>query len=131
MTPSLSSVSVCFEDVSIADANIQIAPQNATNRINTNHALVGHVNVNDGKGFTNAPDGTIIGFFLHSGPGGFVGNDCCVISGGTGSCTVSILSNTTGGERVSAHVVVRSAGLTLTRHSDGDQRELRTPRSGG
>src|SRR5204863_7862002 len=29
------------------DANIQITPANATNPLNTNHALTGHVNVND------------------------------------------------------------------------------------
>ena len=105
------------EPLRVVDANVQITPD-AINPVGTNHVFTGHVNVNDGTGFTNAPDGTIISFFLHSGPGGFVGNDYCVISGGTGSCTVTISSPTPGTNVVSAHVAVAVAGLTLTRHSD-------------
>src|SRR5260370_591594 len=37
------------------DANIQISPTNASNAVGTAHVLTGHVNVNDGTGFVNAP----------------------------------------------------------------------------
>ena len=96
---------------------MQITPD-AINPVNTNHVFTGHVNVNDGTGWTNAPDGTIISFFKHSGPGGFVGNDYCIISGGAGSCTVTITSPTPGTVVVSAHTIVAAGGLSLTRHSD-------------
>src|SRR5206468_3513951 len=59
------------------DANIQITPTNATNPIGTNHTLTGHVNVNSGGGFVNAPNGTTITFSIVSGPGTFVGPNTC------------------------------------------------------
>src|SRR5206468_7884953 len=37
------------------DANIQISPLTATNEIGTPHTFTGHVNVNGGSGFVNAP----------------------------------------------------------------------------
>src|SRR5262249_20383281 len=46
------------------DANIQISPLQATNEVRTNHTLTGHVNVNDGTGFVNAPAGTTINFTI-------------------------------------------------------------------
>src|SRR5260370_865993 len=46
----------------ILDANIQISPTNASNAVGTAHVLTGHVNVNDGTGFVNAPAGTVITF---------------------------------------------------------------------
>ena len=56
------------------DANIQITPATATNAVDTNHTLTGHVNVsNDGATFANAPAGTLITFTKVSGPGTFVG----------------------------------------------------------
>src|SRR6185436_3690642 len=61
--------------VNAPDANIQITPSTATNRVGTNHTLTGHVNVSaDGTNFTNAPDGTTINFTIDGGPGSFVGN---------------------------------------------------------
>ena len=60
------------------DANIQISPLTATNAVNTNHTLTGHVNVsNDGVTFSNAPAGTLITFTTVSGPGSFVGGNTC------------------------------------------------------
>src|SRR5262249_11491154 len=45
--------------VAALDANIQITPATATNRVGTSHTLTGHVNVStDNTNFTNAPDGT-------------------------------------------------------------------------
>src|SRR5262249_2564777 len=79
------------------DANIQISSATATNVGGTNHTLTGHVNVNAGTGFVNAPDGTVISFAILPGPGSFVGGtSTCTTSGGTGSCTVAITSTTPG-----------------------------------
>src|SRR5262249_38218803 len=69
------------------DANIQITP-NGVNRVGANHTFTVHVNVNDGSGFQNAPNGTTINF--STPPGG-----SCTTSGGTGSCTVTYSSAVT------------------------------------
>src|SRR5205814_4791151 len=78
------------------DANIQITPLSATNPIGPTHTLTGHVNVNLGTGFVNAPDNTTINFSIVSGPGSFTGSSSCLTSGGTGSCTTVITSSTAG-----------------------------------
>ena len=74
------------EPLQVVDANIQITPGAATNRIGHTHTFTAHVNVNDGTGFTNAPDGTAISFQIDSGPGSFTSTNPCITSGGTGSC---------------------------------------------
>src|SRR5262249_2784350 len=45
------------ESLRVVDANIQITPATATNAVGTNHTVHCHVNVNDGSGEVNAPDG--------------------------------------------------------------------------
>src|SRR5262249_14899158 len=88
------------------EANIQISPATATNPTGTNHTLTGHVNVNPGTGFVNAPDGTVITFAIISGPGNFVGSNTCATTGGTGSCTAVITSAATGTTVVRASTTV-------------------------
>ena len=66
------------EPLQVVDANVSITP-NGTNPVGTTHTFTGHVNVNDGTGFVNAPAGTTITFTIDSGPGSFVG--------GVSSCT--------------------------------------------
>src|SRR5262249_33994541 len=108
------------EPLSVVDANIQITPATATNPVGTNHTLTGHVNVNDGTGFVNAPAGTVISFAILSGPGSFVGSiSTCTTVGATGSCTVQITSTTTGTTVVRASSTVSVLGVSLTR-STGD-----------
>jgi hypothetical protein len=99
------------------DANIQITPATATNPLNTNHVLTGHVNVNlgAGGGYVNAPDGTTINFSILSGPGSFVGPNSCTTAGGTGSCTVTITSSTTGLTTIRASTDVTVSGVLLHR----------------
>src|SRR5262249_10859036 len=46
------------------DANIQITPANATNRIGVQHTFTAHVNVNNGGTVSNAPDNTTITFTI-------------------------------------------------------------------
>ena len=102
------------------DANIQISPLSATNPVGTNHTLAGHVNVNPGTGFVNAPDGLTITFAIVSGPGSFVGAvNTCTTAGGTGSCSVQITSPTTGTTVVSASSSPVVGGVTLPRTTNG------------
>ena len=80
-----------------------------------NHLLTAHVNVNAGGGVANAPDGTTIGFTLVSGPATFVGASSCQTTGGTGSCSVSIVSSTPGSSVVRAATTVVVGGVSLQR----------------
>jgi uncharacterized repeat protein (TIGR01451 family) len=101
------------------DANIQISPLTATNPLDTDHVLTGHVNVNlgAGGGYVNAPDGTTINFSIVSGPGSFVGPNSCVTAGGSGSCTVTITSSTTGLTKIRAATDVTVGGVALHRET--------------
>src|SRR5262249_58653596 len=102
------------------DANIQITPPNATNRIGQVHTFFAHVNVNDGTGgFQNAPDGTQISFTIDSGPGSFTTTNPCTTSGGTGSCQITLTSSATGVTTISAHTNVTVAGVLLHRDTNG------------
>jgi hypothetical protein len=103
------------------DANVQITPATATNPVGTNHTLTGHVNVNSGSGFVNAPAGTTIGFAIVSGPGSFVGGtNTCTTAGTTGECAIQITSSTGGVTIVKASTTVTVGGVSLHREtSDG------------
>jgi hypothetical protein len=103
------------------DANIQITPAEATNPVNTNHTLTGHVNINagDGLGFVNAPADTLITFSITGGPGSFVGASTCTTVGSTGSCTVQISSPTAGTTTIHAATDVTVGGVSLHRETDG------------
>ena len=107
------------EPLRVVDANIQITPPLATNPVGTNHVFTGHVNVNDGSGPVNAPDGTQISFTIDSGPGAFTTANPCTTSGGTGSCTITLSSAATGTTVVSAHTTVAVGGVSLTRDTNG------------
>ncbi len=96
------------------DANIQITPGTATNRINAVHTLTLHVNVNDGSGFVNAPDSTVINVSKVSGPGN-LSTTSCTTSGGTGSCTDTLTSSTSGTTVVNGSVTISVGGVSLTR----------------
>jgi hypothetical protein len=100
------------------DANIQIGPS-GTNGINEAHTFTGHVNVNPGTGFVNAPAGTVITFAIVSGPGSFVGGATCATVGTTGSCTKNLTSAVAGTTVVSASTMVSVGGLTLSRTTNG------------
>jgi hypothetical protein len=101
------------------DANIQITPANANNPVGATHTLTGHVNVNTGSGFVNAPDGTQISFAIASGPGTLGTPNPCTTSGGTGSCTITLTSNTAGTTVVNASTTVTVNGIALTRTTNG------------
>jgi hypothetical protein len=107
------------EPLQVVDANVSITP-NGTNPVGSTHTFTGHVNVNDGSGFVNAPAGTTITFTIDSGPGSFVGGvSSCNTVAATGSCTVTITSAVPGTTVVSAHTTVSVAGVSVTRDTNG------------
>ena len=101
------------------DANIQISPLTDSNALGDTHVLTGHVNVNPGTGFVNAPDGTTITFAIVSGPGTLGPPASCVTAGGTGSCSVNLVSNTPGVTVVSASTTVTVGGVVINRTTNG------------
>src|SRR4029079_6175044 len=100
------------------DANIQITA-NGTHRVGGTHTFTAHVNTDDGAGFTSAPDGTQISFSIDSGPGSFTTPNPCTTTGGTGSCTITLTSPSTGATKGSAHVDVTPGGVAVHRDTDG------------
>lgn len=99
------------------DANIQITPD-GTNRVGATHSFTVHVKVNDGSGFVNAPAGTSVTVTKLTGPGTISGSPCLTV-GGTGECTVTDTSLTTGVDTVNATTDVVVGGVTLHRTTDG------------
>jgi hypothetical protein len=100
------------------DANIQVGPD-GVNLINHPHTFTGHVNVNDGTGYGNAPAGTLISFTIDSGPGSFITANPCATIGTTGSCTIILNSLVTGTTIVSAHTDVTVGGVSMHRDTNG------------
>ena len=103
----------------MVDANISITP-NGVNRVGDTHTFTAHVNVNDGTGFVNAPDGTQISFTIDSGPGTL--HDRRIRArprAGRAPATITLNSALTGVTTVSAHTTVSVAGVSLTRNTDG------------
>ena len=112
----LSSDGAC-EPLQVVDANVQISPATATNRVDTNHVLTCHVNVNDGNGFANAPAGTVCTGSIVSGPGSFVGSNQCATVGTSGDCQLTITSAVTGLTTIHASTDVLVAGVSLHRET--------------
>ena len=105
----------------VADANIQISPSAATNPVGTNHTLSGHVNVNVGAGFVNAPAGTVITFTITNAGGAnatFVGASTCTIQDTSGSCNIVISSTAAGTTTVRGATDVTVNGIALHRETD-------------
>src|SRR5207253_3402553 len=63
--------------------------------------------------------GTQISFPIDSGPGTLTTANPCTTAGGTGSCTITLTSSTTGVTTVSAHTTVSVGSVSLTRHTNG------------
>jgi hypothetical protein len=105
------------EPLRVVDAKISITPASATNRIGTNHVLTGHVEINDGTGWANAPSGTSINFTTNFGS--FTTSNPCTTVGATGSCTITLTSSATGVSTVNASTSVLVFGVSLTRSTNG------------
>jgi hypothetical protein len=99
-----------------ADANIQLTPATATNRVGDPHVLTAHVNVDSGSGFANAPANTTINIAIVSGPGTLSAPSCQTV-GTTGSCTVTLTSTSTGGTTIHASTDVTVGGTPLHRET--------------
>jgi hypothetical protein len=103
------------------DANIQITPAAGVNRVGQPHTFTAHVNVNlgDGQGYRNAPDGTPVTFTVDSGPGSPTAPAPCTTVGTTGSCSSAFNSSVTGLFTVSAHTSLPAGNQQLNRDTDG------------
>ncbi|HXL44340.1 MAG TPA: hypothetical protein VN960_09815, partial [Gaiellaceae bacterium] len=105
------------EPLRVVDANIQLTPATATNRVGTNHVLTCHINVNDGNGSANAPAGTTCTGAIVSGQGSFVGSNQCATVGTTGDCQLTITSAATGLTTIRASTDVSVSGVSLHRET--------------
>ena len=107
------------------DAEILLAPPQDANAVNDPHTFTCHIRIDigDGNGFVDAPDGTLCDLDKVSGPGDFTpttNDDQCLVNGGDGNCTVTFTSPTTGITVVKACTEENqppppaNAGLTVT-----------------
>jgi len=118
------------------NAKISISPATATNAVGTTHDLTCTIEINDGSGWTNAPNGTVCDADI-SGVGGFVsGDDDCTVDGGDGNCILTITSSVVGTSTVVACTAedntggVVVGGVTLFRCTDGQSVESGSSNSG-
>ena len=112
-------VGKCEGPVRVVDANITITPGVDANEAGTPHVLTGHVDVNDGSGWVNAPAGTVINFAVLTGTGTLTAPSCMTILA-TGSCTVTLNNPNAGTDTVSASTTVSVAGVSLARSTNGN-----------
>ncbi|HET9346543.1 MAG TPA: SpaA isopeptide-forming pilin-related protein [Candidatus Limnocylindrales bacterium] len=106
-----------FGQFSVCSANIQVGEDGA-NRVGDPHTVTGHVNTVLGGVPSNAPAGTTITFSIVSGPGTLTSTTCQTV-GTTGSCSVTLNSNTPGTTVVSASSTVNVAGTNITVSTNG------------
>ena len=115
----------------LPDARIVLSPVTANNEIGTPHTITATVSQNDqldsgatggdgATGFGPVPDGTLVTFSLQNNTAGatFVSGNTCTTSGGTGTCSIQITSNTVGGVDVRATASPSVLGVSLTRTSN-------------
>jgi len=105
----------------LPDAWIKISPLEDTNAVNEQHEITATVQQNDGTGWTNAPDGTLVTFSLLNNSAGasfvpLAGNTCTTT---VGVCSVFINTSTPGSVDIHATTTFDVAGQTLHRETDG------------
>ena len=99
------------------DARISIG-DDGTNGVGEPHTFTGHVTINDGGGWDDAPSGTTISFAIDSGPGSLSAGSC-VTTDASGTCSVDLTSAVAGVTVVSASTNVTVGALPLARTTDG------------
>ncbi len=98
-------------------AKISISPISSNKLPGSSQVLTAHVEINPSSGYVNAPDGTTINF---TETGSATPNSgSCTTSGGSGSCTFTISSATTGSSTVNATATLIVSGTSFTRTTDG------------
>lgn len=100
------------------DARITLAP-NGVNEVGKTHTMTATVEVNDGSGWSAAPDGAVVTFAIVSGPG-VLSSPTCTVSNGSGSCAVDVTSHEAGVTIVSASTNVVVNGVSVTRSTAGN-----------
>jgi hypothetical protein len=106
------------------DARISIE-EDGINEIGDPHNFTAHVEINDGTGWMDAPDGTEVEFTTDFGTFGDLEDPAELtktvsIAGGEGKASVTLLSGTAGISEVSVSVEIDVLGVTLTRETDGE-----------
>lgn len=99
------------------DARISIGPD-AVNEVGDPHTVTAHLEVNDGEGWSDAPEGVTIALTKLSGPGDLSGATCETDADGT--CSVTLTSDTAGTTVVSASATVDVLGVPLTRSTNSN-----------
>ena len=110
------------------DAQIDLTPLDATNEVGDPHTITATVQQDDtlpagppgdnADGYGPAPDGTLVTFSLLNNVANavFVGGvNTCLTSGGTGQCSVQIVTSTAGGVDIHATTTFSVQGVSLTR----------------
>ena len=97
------------EPLNVVDARIFVTPD-GVNHIGVQHVLTGHVQVNDGTGWVDAPPGVNITFSINGAAPSLNCNTAAA-----GSCQVSYTSNVTGVDTISATTTVSVSGNSITR----------------
>jgi hypothetical protein len=105
------------------DGNIVIGPPTATNPVGAPHVITATVkqNLGLGGGLVAVPNGVTVTFSLSNAGGAtaaFVGGNTCLTAGGTGQCSVTINSPTSGTVTINATTTFSVSGVSLTRDTN-------------
>lgn len=100
------------------DARISIG-EDGTNMVGDPHTFTAHVEINDGTGWMDAPEDTMITYSIVSGPGALTPLDGIAYTDSNGEATIILNSAVTGTTVVKAAVEIDVKGVTLDRETDG------------
>ncbi len=98
------------------DARISVGPD-GVNAVGDDHTVTATVQVDQGGGWIAAPAGTLVTFQVTGGPGSLNPGSCT--TGGAGTCSVTLTSDTAGITTVGATADVTVLGVSLHRTTDG------------
>ena len=100
------------------DARISIG-EDGTNMVGDPHMFTAHAEINDGTGWMDAPEDTMITFSIVSGPGALTPADGIAYTDANGEATIILNSAVAGTTIVKAAVEIDVEGVTLDRETDG------------
>ncbi|MFC2105366.1 lamin tail domain-containing protein, partial [Candidatus Bipolaricaulota bacterium] len=102
------------------DAQIDVGPLTATNKVGDPHTVTATVQVDDGTGWAPAASGVTVNFSLLNNTAGasFIGGSSATTNA-SGQASVQINSSTPGSVYIRASATVAVGGIPLTRQTDG------------
>ena len=107
--PAYTASDGACEPLNVVDARIFVTPD-GVNHVGVQHVLTGHVQVNDGTGWVDAPAGVNITFSINNAAPSL---NCNTVA--AGSCQVSYTSAVTGVDTIKATATVSVSGNAITR----------------